>query len=357
MRLAIISDTQIGARNDYVPFLENNKRFFKEVFFPKLKEAGVQHVVHLGDLVERRKFINFNTAKHIQDDFLHPFYGYGLTLHWILGNHDIYWRNQSNVNAAELLLGTLYYASRNYFHFYSTATEVQFDEAHPKMLFVPWIVDSNRAATMKLIQETDAKILMGHLELQNFETQQGIKSREGLDPSILDKFEVVMSGHFHIRQAKNSIYYVGSFAEFSWSEYGTEHGFHIFDTHTREIEFVKNPFSVFQKVWYDDSSEVPLFPDPATIKGKIVKLIVTSKKNQSLFDSFYSHLESSQPLDITTVEDHLNVHLIDDENIISDTKSTLDIMREFAQQSNNIVNTEKLDRLFVDLFNGAQNLE
>ena len=36
-------------------------RFYNEIFFPYLKENNITTLVHLGDVVDRRKFINFKT--------------------------------------------------------------------------------------------------------------------------------------------------------------------------------------------------------------------------------------------------------------------------------------------------------
>jgi DNA repair exonuclease SbcCD nuclease subunit len=344
MKLAIISDTQIGSRNDYLPYLENNKQFFENVFFPKLKEEGVTSVIHLGDLLERRKYVNFNTANYMQRDFIGPMKDYDF--YWILGNHDIYYRETMTVNSAEILVG-------DKAHIYKEATEVDFDGV--KILFVPWITDENREQTLELIKESDAQILFGHLELKNFEYIKGIVSQEGMNSIILDKFDIVLSGHFHHRSAKGNIYYVGSHAEFTWSDAEEERGFHIFDTETREIEFVPNPYTVFRKIYYDDAKGQPDIPLGGfeSLKDKIVKVFISGKNDPVQYDWFMSKVEGAQPLDIQPIEDYQNINLTDD-GIVSETKDTLAIIREYVAQSNNIVNVDKLDNLIVDLYNKAQ---
>ena len=39
----------------------------------------------------------------------------------------------------------------------------------------------------------------------------------------------------------------------TWSDYGQTKGFHIFDTETREIEFIPNPNTIFEKLMYNDT--------------------------------------------------------------------------------------------------------
>ena len=38
----------------------------------------------------------------------------------------------------------------------------------------------------------------------------------------------------------------------TWSDYNNQKGFHVFDTETRELEFIPNPYTIFAKIKYDD---------------------------------------------------------------------------------------------------------
>ena len=39
----------------------------------------------------------------------------------------------------------------------------------------------------------------------------------------------------------------------TWSDYGQTKYFHIFDTETREIEAIPNPYTIFEKLMYNDT--------------------------------------------------------------------------------------------------------
>ena len=61
MKIALLTDTHFGARNDSLIFSDFFRKFYENIFFPTLKERGIRKVIHLGDVVDRRKFINFKT--------------------------------------------------------------------------------------------------------------------------------------------------------------------------------------------------------------------------------------------------------------------------------------------------------
>ena len=59
MKIALLNDTHFGARNDSLIFDDFFHKFYNEIFFPYLKEHNIKTLIHLGDVVDRRKFINF----------------------------------------------------------------------------------------------------------------------------------------------------------------------------------------------------------------------------------------------------------------------------------------------------------
>ena len=51
MKIALITDTHFGGRGDSPVFSEYIGRFYKEVFFPYLKDNKINNIIHLGDIV------------------------------------------------------------------------------------------------------------------------------------------------------------------------------------------------------------------------------------------------------------------------------------------------------------------
>lgn len=353
MKIAIIADTHYGIRSDSIHFLNSMGKFMNEVFFPYLNKENIRTIIHLGDLVDRRKYINFYTASKLRQDFIDNLLRYNINAHIILGNHDIYYRNTLAVNAITELL-----SQYNNIKYYTEPTEIQPTEEflYEKMLFVPWICDENKEKTYQLIKTTDAKILMGHLELAGFEMHKGQYNNVGEDPLLFRKFEICFSGHYHHKSTYANISYLGAAGQYSWSDYNDPRGFHIFDIKNKELQFIQNPFTMFEKIYYEDDVEYDE-EDLKLLKDKYVKIVVKTKNDFRAFDEFLARLENYEPYDITIVDDHLNNDLISDTDIETETKDTLTIFKEYIEQSNTFIDSKKLDIFMTDLYKEALNTQ
>ena len=69
MKIALITDTHWGVRGDNVKFLEYFRRYYTQFFFPELERRGIEQIVHLGDLMDRRKYVNIYTAHSVRKFF------------------------------------------------------------------------------------------------------------------------------------------------------------------------------------------------------------------------------------------------------------------------------------------------
>ena len=69
MKIALLNDTHFGCRNDSPAFMEYQNKFYDNIFFPYLIENNIKYLIHLGDVVDRRKFINHNTAHNFRKKF------------------------------------------------------------------------------------------------------------------------------------------------------------------------------------------------------------------------------------------------------------------------------------------------
>lgn len=352
MKIAIICDTHYGVRNDTALFLDNQKKFTEEIFLPALQKHKIDTIIHLGDLVDRRKYINFNTLMRMRTEFLDRLTGYDV--HILAGNHDCFYKNTNDLNALkELLLGK--YTN---IKLYSTATTVSINKF--KILFVPWICEENQEQSLKEITNTPAKYCMGHLELRGFEMNKGNINDHGTDIELFSKFNMVFSGHYHHKSSRDNIHYLGAPYEMTWSDYDCERGFHIFDTTKNELTFIENPFKMFHKIDYDDSvvtdlSELLKVVDKSKIAGSYCKVVVQNKMNPYVFDMFIAAIEEMSPHDLKIVQ-HSDIKLSKDEYVGS-WEDTLTVINKSIDTMDLSIDKLKLKTMMDNLYKQALKLE
>lgn len=347
MLIGIITDTHWGIRGNNELFHDNNKLFLENVFFPTLDKENITTVIHLGDLVDKRKDINFNTANRLRNDFLEPLNNREIDTHIIVGNHDCYYKNTNSLNALNELVGNHY----NKIRYYNDVDEITIDG--DKILLVPWICDENREKTFNRIGRTDAKICMGHLELVGFQMYKGSFSIEGDDPKDFNKFDIVLSGHYHHRSNSDNIYYLGSHSEFTWADYNDARGFHIFDTKTKKLRFIKNPYTVFKKIFFKNNEQNN---EDLNVKNCIVKVIVQSKENSYNFDKFIDDLEKQNPVELQIIEDQITIN--ENNDLINEAESTIDIFKKYIKTNEfNNVDKHHLEKIIIELYHESLSLE
>ena len=108
MRIAILTDTHFGARNDSQQFLDYFLDFIENQFLPSVKKQNIDTVLHLGDLMDRSKFVNFNTLNQVRERFIEKLEERGMKMYCIIGNHDTYYKNTNQVNSLTELFGKRY---------------------------------------------------------------------------------------------------------------------------------------------------------------------------------------------------------------------------------------------------------
>ena len=352
MKIAVLGDTHFGARNDSLHFSSYFERFYTEVFFPYLESNNILDVIQLGDVFDRRKYINFQSLKNAKRFFFDRLNEHYQS--WLLiGNHDTFFKNTNDVNSLDLLLGE--YHNIN---IVNEPTTVEFDGAD--LFLMPWICPENEASILEAAKQTKAQVAFGHLELAGFEMSRGQVMDHGMDPNIFDKFEHVITGHFHHMSTRRNITYTGTPYEMTWADYGDPKGFHVFDTETRTLTFIQNPFTIFRKVWYDDTDKEMLYLDTfkdSSLKDCFVKLIVTKKNNHFWFDMAVDHIEKSGAIELQVVDDHQNLNLENDDDIVNQAEDTVSILRKFVDQAEVGVSKDRLLSLLSDLYQDAMSLE
>lgn len=343
MKIALLNDTHFGCRNDSPAFLKFQTRFYNDIFFPYLIENDIKTLVHLGDVVDRRKFINHNTANHFKKVFWNKLDELDIDTHIIIGNHDTYFKNTNEVNAMENLS-----LNRNA-KIYKTATEVNFDGLD--ILFLPWICEANEEESLYAIDNSTSQICMGHLEIKGFEMHKGFYNEYGYDKTLFGRFEKVISGHFHKKSSDGHIYYCGCQYEMTWSDYNCPKGFHIFDTETRDLKRVPNPFQIHKKIIYDDTQTNYDEVKVDDYQDCFVKLFVSQKTNNEMYERFVDRLYNQISVhELVIAEDPTDIQATVREDILEQGEDTMTFLGNYIDQVDTDLDKKKLKDFAKDLY-------
>ena len=107
MKIALITDTHFGARNDSIAFNDYFYKFYENVFFPEIDKRGINTIIHLGDTMDRRKFVSYKIANDFRTKFIQPIVDRNIDTHILIGNHDTFYKNTNNINSVAELIGNL----------------------------------------------------------------------------------------------------------------------------------------------------------------------------------------------------------------------------------------------------------
>ena len=320
MKIAILNDTHCGIRNSSDIFLDNAEKFYTDVFFPYILDNNIKHIIHLGDIYDNRKFINFRALHRHRKMFLNKLREYKLTMDIIPGNHDTYYKNTNDLNSLKELLGHF----TDVINIIMEPTVMDYDGLQFAML--PWIAADNEQKSLDFIKNTKATHLGGHLELQGFELMKGTENIHGMSPDIFDRFDAVYSGHFHTKSSKRNIHYLGSQMEFFWNDAHDNKYFHTLDTNTSELTPVHNPYTLFERIYYDDTKQDYMEYDLSKIDYKFVKLIVVNKNDLFTFDRFVDRIQLRKIHELKIADnfnEFIGSSVNDDEVELEDTTSLL----------------------------------
>lgn len=342
MKIVLLGDTHFGVRNDARHFHEYYEKFYREVFFPYLEEHGIDTIIQLGDLFDRRKYINFLSLAESRRYFFDECQKRNIQLHALIGNHDIFWRNSLEINSPDLLL-------RDYDNItlWTKHGTLELDGAVFDM--IPWMCSENEKEIREFVSKSTSPYCIGHFELVGYYMQRGQVSHEGYEDAFLKEYDQVYSGHYHSRSASvdGKIAYLGTPYELFWSDYKDQKGFGVFDTQSKAFKFIANPHRMFYKLTYDDTKEMS--QDFTNLQNKYIKIVVAQKTNPQQFDTFMDDIYKMNPIDVTIVED-VNEMVNNEEDVVDQAQDTLTILSNYIDQQTIQVEPQKLKTVMRELY-------
>lgn len=347
MKIGVIGDTHYNFRKANKTFHQYFAKFYEEIFFPALKKNKIKTVVHLGDAFDNRKGVDYWALEWAKKNVYDKFRDLGITVYNIVGNHDAYFKNSNEINAIDTLL-------QQYDNVIKISKPVEYNIGGTDSLFLPWICSDNREETFEILENTKSKIIFGHLELNGFMIYPGHVHSDGMGKEIFNKFDRVFSGHYHTRSDDGKIFYLGNPYQMFWSDVNDRRGFHILDMDDYHLDYYENPYTMFEKIYYENTESKDF--DFSQLTDKMIKVIIRKKDDQKKFDKFVDQIVKSNPLDLKIIE---NIDIYDDDVDYDDIpiEDTLSILDKYVEESEFELDKNIVKKLLREFYREALEIE
>lgn len=205
-KAAVFTDIHFGLKSNSVQHNQDCSDFV-DWFIKKAKEENCETCFFLGDYNHHRASINIQTMQFglralekLNNSFDHVYF--------IPGNHDLYYRDKRDVHSVE------------WAKHLPNVTIVNDWFIQDDVVIAPWLVGEDHKKLSKL----SGKYLFGHFELPAFYMNAMVQMPDhgDVNDNDLAGFEKVFSGHFHKRQARNNIWYIGNAFPHNYADAGDD---------------------------------------------------------------------------------------------------------------------------------------
>jgi hypothetical protein len=201
-KVAICTDIHFGLKSNSTQHNEDCLNFIKW-FTAKAREEGCETAMFLGDWHNNRASINIVTLNYSLQALEH-LNGNFNKVYFIPGNHDLYYRDKRDVQSVEW---AKHLSNVQICNDWFNSGDV---------VIAPWLVGDDH----KRIPKLTAKYMFGHFELPHFYMNAMVQMPDHgeVQLSHFNKFEMGFSGHFHKRQNKNNMVYIGNAFPHNYSD-------------------------------------------------------------------------------------------------------------------------------------------
>jgi hypothetical protein len=205
-KAAVFTDVHFGAKSNSIQHNQDCEKFV-DWFISQAKKEGCETCFFLGDYNHHRASINIHTMQYglqalekLNDAFDRVYF--------IPGNHDLYYRDRRDIHSVEWA---------------KHLPNVQivndwFQDGD--VVIAPWLVQDD----WKKLKTLSGKYMFGHFELPNFYMNAMVQMPDHgeIQETHLKGFETVFSGHFHKRQARNNVWYIGNAFPHNYADAGDD---------------------------------------------------------------------------------------------------------------------------------------
>jgi len=205
-KAAVFTDIHFGLKSNSLQHNQDCANFV-DWFITKAKAEGCETCFFLGDWNHHRASINIQTLQ-FGLQALEKLSAAFDTVYFIPGNHDLYYRDRRDIHSIEWGKHLPNVKIVNDF----------FQEG--QVVIAPWLIQDD----YKKLQKLKGKYLFGHFELPHFYMNAMVEMPDHgeINTTQLAGFDKVFSGHFHKRQAKGNVWYIGNAFPHNYADAGDD---------------------------------------------------------------------------------------------------------------------------------------
>ena len=195
-------------------------------FIDQAKAHGCETCIFLGDWHHHRASTNVSTMNYTVSNMERLGKAFE-KVYVLMGNHDLFYREKREINSMEFI--------RNIPNIHLVNDWIVEDD----VALIPWIVGDE----WKKIQKMKQQYVFGHFELPYFKMNAMVEMPDhgGITASDISNPEYVFSGHFHARQYKGNIHYIGNAFPHNYADAGDNERGAMFLTWGEEPIYVDWP--------------------------------------------------------------------------------------------------------------------
>lgn len=319
---------------DLIDFVEHIVRYAKNV--------GITDLIHLGDFFDNWMRMGISTENYALYAVSTLKSQFSLT--FLKGNHDLPMQDSRTISSLEMFRNEVRLVDDTLY------------EPSTGILYASWLCsEAEYEALVAQAAKTGARFVLGHFQFITFEMNDGYPVEVGQNPAKLSNVEHVFTGHYHKRQEKGNVTYVGSPFPFDYSDANDlERGFLVLDTDTGEYEWVNYPKIKILSMPYKDFLNNTL---ENVDKFTTIRIVVDEVISDETTDAIQKKIESLslRGSKIHYLTNRVKETILQEGKEVEDIKNLDELVIENIKNMTAVVSVDQ--SLMIDLYRKAMSQE
>lgn len=357
--IRIFGDLHFGMKRNSEMFHTILKREFSKAVY---SFQDGDSVIFLGDIFDNRNSVDFKILNFVCSA-INNMLEHDMKIYIVMGNHDLYYNDDSNVN-----IDFLEHLSQNvrskFVKIIRNVEKVKIEDVN--FLAIPWLnTEEDISEAKKSINRMKYDAVIGHFDISgNYTSKEN--STLCFESSDFSKCENVFVGHFHQKQKYENVHYVGSFISKDFSDVRDTKGYYTFGL-KEGLLFYQNNAPIFDVVNADETDKFLNFIDDVNeginpdvkgilsdkIKGNFIGLNLSEygEKNREII----KFIKSFDPLSLTVryIKKDKEVEKVDFEGFNENT-DIINVVHKYVEAIKeslpSTINHEEVNGVYAEKF-------